>query len=105
MLINTFKMPFSRDHQSGLRLTGCRPMDPGWRGPRLLAKNAEARYQSARGLGADLERCLLAWEEMGEIAAFPLAESEGKGLGATFRLRFPIATVGPADIAAARSEA
>ncbi|MDJ0839640.1 MAG: trifunctional serine/threonine-protein kinase/ATP-binding protein/sensor histidine kinase [Acidobacteriota bacterium] len=40
---------------------------------RLLAKNAEARYQSARGLQADLERCLLAWEETGEIAPFPPA--------------------------------
>jgi len=39
---------------------------------RLLAKNAEARYQSAYGLAHDLQRCLDAWTAQGKIAPFTL---------------------------------
>jgi serine/threonine protein kinase len=40
---------------------------------KLLAKNAEERYQTASGLEADLRRCLAQWQSDGRIDAFPLA--------------------------------
>ncbi|MGB0561259.1 MAG: trifunctional serine/threonine-protein kinase/ATP-binding protein/sensor histidine kinase [Spirulinaceae cyanobacterium] len=43
---------------------------------KLMAKNAEDRYQSALGLKHDLERCLQAWEETGAIADFVLGEQD-----------------------------
>src|SRR5260221_1622707 len=39
---------------------------------KLLAKNAEERYQTASGLEADLRRCLADWESHGRIDPFPL---------------------------------
>ncbi|MCB9569623.1 MAG: AAA family ATPase [Myxococcales bacterium] len=39
---------------------------------KLMAKTAEARYQSMRGLKADLERCLAELEETGTISDFPI---------------------------------
>jgi PAS domain S-box-containing protein len=39
---------------------------------RLLAKNAEERYQTAAGVEADLRRCLAEWEAAGRIGLFPL---------------------------------
>src|SRR5580700_9729541 len=39
---------------------------------RLLAKNAEDRYQTAAGLAADLRRCLVQWQTHGRIDSFPL---------------------------------
>ncbi len=39
---------------------------------KLLAKNAEDRYQTAEGLKADLERCAAGWHEGGRIAPFQL---------------------------------
>jgi hypothetical protein len=39
---------------------------------KLMAKNAEQRYQSAWGLKADLEDCLRHLETTGEIATFGL---------------------------------
>src|SRR5246500_4499748 len=39
---------------------------------KLLAKNAEERYQTASGLEADLRRCLAEWESHGRIDPFPL---------------------------------
>ena len=39
---------------------------------KLLAKNAEERYQTASGLEADLRRCLAQWQSHGRIDAFPL---------------------------------
>jgi hypothetical protein len=39
---------------------------------RLLAKNAEERYQTAAGLEADLRRCLSEWQSHGRIDPFPL---------------------------------
>jgi PAS domain S-box-containing protein len=39
---------------------------------RLLAKNAEERYQTASGLESDLRRCLEQWQSDGHIDAFPL---------------------------------
>ena len=41
---------------------------------KLMAKNAEERYQSALGLRHDLERCLQQWEATGEITGFELGE-------------------------------
>src|SRR5712664_179888 len=39
---------------------------------KLLAKNAEERYQTASGLEADLRRCLAEWQSHGRIDSFPL---------------------------------
>jgi PAS domain S-box-containing protein len=39
---------------------------------KLLAKNAEERYQTASGLESDLRQCLAEWELHGRIDAFPL---------------------------------
>jgi serine/threonine protein kinase len=38
---------------------------------KLLAKRPEDRYQSARGLRADLDRCLVQWLASGRIESFP----------------------------------
>ena len=43
---------------------------------KLLAKTAEARYQSAWGIKADLETCLQKLEETGRISSFPLARQD-----------------------------
>ena len=39
---------------------------------KLLAKNAEERYQTASGVEADLRRCLAEWQSHGRIDPFPL---------------------------------
>src|SRR6266404_1686936 len=39
---------------------------------KLLAKNAEERYQTASGLEADLRQCLAEWQSHGRINAFTL---------------------------------
>src|SRR5713101_3735770 len=39
---------------------------------KLLAKNAEERYQTASGLEADLRRCRAEWQSDGRIDPFPL---------------------------------
>jgi predicted ATPase/signal transduction histidine kinase len=39
---------------------------------KLMAKNAEDRYQSALGLKHDLQECLTQWNEIGEIETFEL---------------------------------
>ncbi len=41
---------------------------------KLLAKNAEDRYQSSLGIKADLETCLTQWETYGEIFHFPIGQ-------------------------------
>ncbi len=46
---------------------------------KLLAKNAEDRYQSAVGVKADLERCLREWEQSKKIEHFPLASVDFSG--------------------------
>lgn len=43
---------------------------------KLMAKNAEDRYQSAWGLRADLQRCWEAWQATGEIPEFPLGSQD-----------------------------
>jgi predicted ATPase/signal transduction histidine kinase len=43
---------------------------------KLLAKMAEARYQTARGLQHDLERCAADWLASGELAPFRLGEQD-----------------------------
>ena len=39
---------------------------------KLLAKNAEERYQTAAGLESDLRRCMAEWQTLGRIDPFPL---------------------------------
>jgi len=43
---------------------------------KLLAKEAEDRYQRAAGLEADLEECLSRWEREGQVAPFPLGQRD-----------------------------
>ncbi len=43
---------------------------------KLMAKNAESRYQSALGIKFDLENCLTQLQETGEIKSFPLAQRD-----------------------------
>lgn len=43
---------------------------------KLMAKNAEDRYQSSLGLKHDLETCLTQWKETGEIVAFELGQRD-----------------------------
>ena len=43
---------------------------------KLMAKNAEDRYQSALGLKHDLEQCLTQWKATGAIAAFELGQRD-----------------------------
>ncbi len=43
---------------------------------KLLAKNAEERYQTAAGLERDLGRCLAAWEAQHRIDDFPLGQED-----------------------------
>src|ERR1700682_3055455 len=51
---------------------------------KLLAKNAEERYQTASGLESDLRRCLAQWEAQCRIDAFPLGAHD-----ASDRFRIP----------------
>ncbi len=46
---------------------------------KLLAKNAEDRYQSAQGLKADLEKCITQWQATGAIATFTPGELDASG--------------------------
>jgi len=43
---------------------------------KLMAKNAEDRYQSALGLKHDFQKCLSQWEETGTIEPFELGERD-----------------------------
>lgn len=43
---------------------------------KLMAKNAEDRYQSALGLKHDLEQCAAQWQQTGQIADFPLGQQD-----------------------------
>ena len=43
---------------------------------KLMAKNAEDRYQSALGLKHDLARCLQEWKETGKVTAFELGQRD-----------------------------
>ena len=43
---------------------------------RLLAKDAEERYQTASGLVADLRRCLSEWQSHGRVDPFPLGADD-----------------------------
>jgi len=46
---------------------------------KLLAKNAQERYQSAGGVQADLQKCLDQLETTGKVAAFALAQDDYSG--------------------------
>ncbi|XXX82643.1 ATP-binding sensor histidine kinase [Sorangium sp. So ce134] len=63
---------------------------------KLLAKMAEDRYQTARGLKRDLERCLLEWRTTGRIEPFSLAQRDVSG-----RFQIPQKLYGREDEAAA----
>jgi PAS domain S-box-containing protein len=43
---------------------------------RLLAKTAEERYQTARGVESDLRRCLTEWEKLGRINSFSIGKHD-----------------------------
>ncbi len=43
---------------------------------KLMAKNAEDRYQSALGLKHDLQQCLTQWQATGAISAFELGQRD-----------------------------
>ncbi len=43
---------------------------------KLMAKNAEDRYQSAIGLKHDLQQCLTQWQKTGDIPAFELGQRD-----------------------------
>jgi PAS domain S-box-containing protein len=43
---------------------------------KLLAKTAEERYQTAAGLGSDLQHCLAEWDAQGRIDDFPLGKHD-----------------------------
>jgi transcriptional regulator with GAF, ATPase, and Fis domain len=43
---------------------------------KLLAKNPEDRYQTARGVEADLRHCLIEWDATGRIEHFSLASDD-----------------------------
>jgi predicted ATPase/tRNA A-37 threonylcarbamoyl transferase component Bud32 len=43
---------------------------------KLMAKNAEDRYQSAHGLKADLQRCLSQWTTRQHLDSFPLGQED-----------------------------
>jgi len=43
---------------------------------KLMAKNAEERYQSISGLKYDLEKCLYQWKETGKIENFAIAQRD-----------------------------
>ncbi len=46
---------------------------------KLIAKNAEDRYQSAYSLKADLEKCLRQWETSAQINTFAIGEQDISG--------------------------
>ncbi|TVQ04428.1 MAG: GAF domain-containing protein [Balneolaceae bacterium] len=46
---------------------------------KLMAKNAEDRYQSALGLMKDLQYCLVAWKQLGRIDEFELCQHDFSG--------------------------
>ncbi|WP_437287277.1 AAA family ATPase [Sorangium sp. So ce406] len=56
---------------------------------RLLAKDVDRRYQTARGTAEDLERALRAWRERGTVERFPLGDKDFSR-----RLRLPDVLVG-----------
>ncbi|MFY0533156.1 ATP-binding protein [Nannocystis pusilla] len=47
---------------------------------KLLSKNAEDRYHSAKGLGADLEECRRRWDSSGEIGPFSPGQYDRRDL-------------------------
>ncbi len=85
----TGKVPF--DSKDSMELVHChmarRPVSPRELDPeipkalsdivmKLMAKTAEQRYQSSRGLIADLKECLRQLEAKGKISDFPLARQD-----------------------------
>ncbi|MDI1482939.1 AAA family ATPase [Polyangium sp. y55x31] len=56
---------------------------------KLLAKDPERRYQTARGVAEDLEEALRQWDERGTVEPFPLGKKDFSR-----KLRLPQALVG-----------
>jgi predicted ATPase/signal transduction histidine kinase len=87
--ISTGKLPFTASDPMGwvhcqIARQPVSPFErvPSIQGPvsdmimKLLAKNAEERYQTAVGLKRDFQRCLEEWETHGRIDPFPLGEHD-----------------------------
>lgn len=85
----TGRLPFDGDHPLDVIYghIACNPQDPtqyNRAAPRvvgdivvkLLGKNAEERYQSAKGLLTDLMRCRERLHSLGRVEPFPLAEHD-----------------------------
>lgn len=85
----TGQLPFAADDPMGLvhAHIAKQPPEPDRLNPklpsmvaaivlRLMAKDAEHRYQSALGIKHDLEKCLIEWKETGAVAAFSLGERD-----------------------------
>ena len=82
------ELPFNKDKEDPLELIHAhiaeRPKPIGDICPqgisdivlKLMAKNAEDRYQSALGLKDDLEKCLVPYRETGRIEPFKLGERD-----------------------------
>ena len=78
------QMPILGNREQGIGNKGVRMRVCGTQIPqmlidivmKLMAKNAEERYQSALGLKHDLEKCLQQWDTTGEIAKFSLGERD-----------------------------
>ncbi|MEM9539162.1 MAG: AAA family ATPase [Cyanobacteria bacterium P01_E01_bin.42] len=83
----TGRLPFESDDPMELvhaHIAKSPPSTPDSRFPtplvdivmKLMAKNAEDRYQTASGLKYDLERCLSQWQETGKIEVFELGKRD-----------------------------
>ena len=85
----TGKAPFSGDDPLGLIYAhiATPPIPPSDSNPatpsvlsaivlKLMAKNAEDRYQSAQGLKADVEECLRQWRTTGVVQSFELGRRD-----------------------------
>ncbi|MEO0770333.1 MAG: serine/threonine-protein kinase PknK, partial [Cyanobacteria bacterium J06649_4] len=85
----TGQLPFVADDPMGLihAHIAKQPVEPDRLNPdipamvaaivlKLMAKDAQDRYQSALGLKHDLEQCLWAWKESGKVPAFRLRQED-----------------------------
>ena len=73
------EMIYSHIAKQPAELSSINPQIPAVLGQivqKLMAKNAEDRYQSALGIKHDLSLCLNAWEQSGEIKHFPIGQRD-----------------------------
>jgi predicted ATPase/signal transduction histidine kinase/CheY-like chemotaxis protein len=66
----------ARAHRALAAVDGAIPVQVSKLIDKLLAKNPEDRYQSARGIVADLEECARQYRASGSVDAFPLGRSD-----------------------------